>query len=193
MVRPLMLGEVGGEHGSASHGKEGVAFADARELENNGGIEPTFAGFDEKCFQRILVRHGSTVGAVGGQRIVDVRDLQDPGFQRNGVATKAVRIAAAIHLFMVMANDGKDGAKRFEGRADFFSDDGMLAHDLDFVCIQRAGFKEDTFRHGKFADVMKPAGDAEFLQIFFGKTETFPQLLGVGHQQVRVTVAEVPF
>ena len=44
------LGEVGGQHGSASHGKEGVVFADARELQNDGGIEPAFVGFDEKCF-----------------------------------------------------------------------------------------------------------------------------------------------
>src|SRR5258708_30750747 len=72
----LLLGEVGGEHGSASHGKEGVAFADARELENNGGIEPTFSGFYEKRFQRIFVRHCSTGGAVGGQHLVDGPDLQ---------------------------------------------------------------------------------------------------------------------
>src|SRR6266849_8684793 len=185
------LGEVGGQHRSAPHGEKFVVFVDPRELQDYGRIEPALLGFAEEYLQRLFVTKGATIGAIGGQRIVNVRDLQEPGFQRDSISAKAVWIPAAIHFFMMMANDGENGAKRLEGRADFFADDGMLAHDLCFHSVQRAGLKKDTFRYGKFADVVKPAGDAEFLHIFLAKAKTFSQLLGVGHKKVRVAVAEV--
>src|SRR5260370_28269538 len=63
----LLLGEVGGEHGSASHGKEGVAFADARELENNGGVEATLSGVEDKRFLLLFLEPRLEVQAVCGE------------------------------------------------------------------------------------------------------------------------------
>src|SRR5258708_28500357 len=92
---------------------------------------------------------------------------------------------------MMMADDGEYAAKRFKRRADFFADDGMLSHDFCFRRVQGSGFKKDTFRDSDFADVVKPAGTAEFLQVFFFKTKTFPQLLCVVHQKFRMAIPHI--
>src|SRR4029077_17797386 len=40
---------------------------------------------------------------------------------------------------------------------------------------------------------MEPAGDAEFLQVYFSKVKAFPQLLHVCHQAFRVAIPQVLF
>lgn len=113
----------------------------------------------------------SAVGAVGGERVVDVHNLEDSGFEGDGVAAKAVGITAAVHFFVMVANDRENGAKRFVGSADLFAKNGMLAHDFCFGGIQRTRLLKDTFGHGNFADIVKPAGDAQFESVFIAQAE----------------------
>lgn len=48
--------------------------------------------------ERLGDRHGSAVGAVGGQGIEDIGGCDDPGLEGDLVAFQAARIAGAIEL-----------------------------------------------------------------------------------------------
>src|SRR5713226_5152859 len=93
----------------------------------------------------------------------------------------------------MMPDHWEDSAKRLERRADFFSNYGMLLHDSSFFRVQRTRFKKNAFWHVYFSYVVKPTGNAEFVQVFVSKTEAFSQLLRVGHQTLRVTIPQVLF
>src|SRR5439155_17022897 len=95
------------------------------------------------------------------------------------LSAKAIRIAAAIHFFMMMPYHWEDSAKRLERRADSLSNNRMLLHDSSFFRVQRPGFKKNAFWHVNLSYVVEPAGDAEFEQVVVTKTEAFSQLLCV--------------
>jgi len=59
----------------------------------------------------------------------------------------------------------------------------MLAHDAGFLCVQRAGFEQDAFRHGDFSHVVKPASDAKFPDVLVLEVHASSKLLGVGEKQ----------
>ena len=134
-----------------------------------------------------------TVGAIRGQRIIDVRDLKDPGFEGYGFTAQSVGIATAIHFFMMVANDRENGAKRFEGRADLFASDRMFANDAGFGGIEKAGLEKDMFRNSNFADIVQPASDAKLENVFVAKAETSSQKLGVIQEKIGMAVAEILF
>src|SRR5713226_9919890 len=105
------LSIVGGRHRSSPHGGAFAVSTDLRELQNHGCIEPANAGFGEECLQGLFGRQSAPVGTVGSKCIVDVRDLQNSRFQRNGFSAKAIWIPATIHFFMMMSYHRKDAAK----------------------------------------------------------------------------------
>src|SRR5260370_14426747 len=94
---------------------------------------------------------------------------------------------------MMMPDHWEDSAKRLERRADFLSNNRMLLHDSSFFRVQRTGFKKNAFWHVYFSYVVKPTGNAEFVQVVVSKTEAFSQLFCVCHQTLRVPIAQVLF
>ena len=137
------------------------------------------------------MREGLAVGAVGCESIVDVGDLQDSGFQGDGVTAEAIGIAAAVQSFVMVANDRENVAKRFEGRADLFAGDGMFAHDASFFGIERAWLEKDAFWNGNFADVVQPTGDAKLEDGLVVEVEAPAQELGVAQEKIGMAVAEI--
>jgi len=88
-----------------------VPFGNSRKFYNDGGVEPTAVGFSKEDRQGFVVRESFAVGTIGGQRVVDVRDLQNSGIQGDSFAAQAIGIAAAVHFFMVMPDDWENRAK----------------------------------------------------------------------------------
>src|SRR6266446_168716 len=189
--QPLRV--VGGQHRSSPHGEVFVVSADLGELPHHGRIEPAVLGFGIESLQGFFGRESSPVRAIGSQCIVDVRDLQNSRFQRNGFSAKAIRIPTPVHFFMMMSDHRQDSAKRLERRADFFSNNRMLLHDSSFFRVQRTGFKKNAFWHVNFSNVVEPTGDAEFVQVVVSQTEAFSQLLCICHQTLRVAIPQVLF
>src|SRR5258706_141335 len=88
----------------------------------------------------------------------------------------------------------RPGRKKNHARAsDYWGKNLMLLHDSSFFRVQRPGFKKNAFWHVNFPYVVKPTGDAEFVQVFFSKTEAFSQLLRICHQTLRVAIPQVLF
>jgi hypothetical protein len=111
--------------------------------------------------ERPFMGQGLAIGTIGGQSVVDIHDLQNAGAQWDFVTYETVGIAASIHAFVVVANDGKGIAKRFEWSTNALAHNGMLTHDRHFLCVKLAGFKEDRVRNSYFADVVDQTGDAQ--------------------------------
>jgi len=139
------------------------------------------------------VRESLAVGAVGSERIVDVCDLQDSGFQRDGISAKAVGIAAAVQFFVMVANYRENVTKRFEGRADLFAGDGMLAHDAFLFGAQGTRLEKDAVWHGNFANIVQPAGNAKIENVLVVEAETSAQEFGVAQEKIGMAVAEILF
>src|SRR6266478_2933248 len=184
---------VGGQHCSSPRGEVFAVSADLGELQHHGCIEPAVPGFGIESLQGFFGMESSPVRTIGSQCVVDVSDLQNSRFQRNGLSAKAIGIAAAVHLFVMMPDHGEDSAKRLERRANFFSNHRMLLHDSSLLGVQGPGFKKNAFWHVYFSYVVKPTGNAEFVQVFVSKTKAFSQLLRVCHQTLRVAIPQVLF
>ena len=124
------------------------------------------------------------IAAFAGQRIVNVGKGNDLRGNRNLVAAKPVRIAAAVVTLMMPAADIICNAnQRFilmEGKAleDGRADGGMGFHHLKFLTRQPAGFIEDGIRYVDFADVMKGGSSADERNIVFRQRI----LVGLGDQ-----------
>ena len=123
-------------------------------------------------------------------RVVDVRDLQNLRPERDFLPTKPIGITASVHSFMMVPYHRQDAAKRLQRRADFFSNDRMLPHNLRFFRIQGPWFKKDAIWHRHFPYIMKPTGYLQFPQVFLSQTETLPQPLGVSREPLRVPVPQ---
>ena len=102
---------VGGQHCSSPDREVFAVSADLGELQHHGCIEPAVPGFGIKSLQGFFGMESSPVRTIGSQCIVNVGDLQNSRFQRNGLASKAIRIAAPVHLFMMMPDHWEDSAK----------------------------------------------------------------------------------
>ena len=61
--------------------------------------------------RRLFPRQRTTVWTMRGQGVVDVSDSDDLGEQRDLVAAKSKRIAAAVQSFVMKPNDGPHGAQ----------------------------------------------------------------------------------
>jgi hypothetical protein len=98
---------------------------------------------------------------------------------------------AAVHLFVMVANERENVAKRFEGRADLFAGDGVRAHDACLFGVQGARLEKDAVWHENFADIVQPAGDAKIENVLVVEAEASAQEFGVAQEKIGVAVAEV--
>src|ERR1700694_4344112 len=76
------------------------------ELRKDASIPPSLADFVFHDFQRFHGCKSAFVRPVRSQSIVHIHDLQNPGSQGDLFAFQSVGVAGAIHLFMVMTNNG---------------------------------------------------------------------------------------
>src|SRR5260370_6302773 len=132
-------------------------------------------------------RESFAVGPIGRQGVVDIGDLNDVRIERDALSPKSIGVSASIYPFVVVADDGEDLAKRFEGLADVLSHDRMLLHDGGFLGSQAARLQENVVRHGYFADVVDQTRRAKRLEIILGQPKTLSESDGKFHNPLGMT------
>jgi len=131
---------VGREHRVPSDGEVVAIPGNLRKLPDRVRVKPAVSCLRKKSLQRIFGWQRAAVRTLGGERIVDIRNLQNPCFQRNVLSAQVVRISAAVHFFMVMTNYGKNAAERLQRFANTFACDGMLLNNFSFLRVEWPGF-----------------------------------------------------
>ncbi len=89
---------------------------------------------------RFLLRPGRPVGTVRSQRVKHVNDRKKTGMQGDLVLAKPNRVAAAVPFLMMIMRDVDGLAQVRDGRQQFKGIARMLANDLPFIDVERAGF-----------------------------------------------------
>lgn len=97
-------------------------------------------------------------GRIGRHRVEGVDNRDDPCVERDRLADQAVRIAAPIPAFVVVADGREDFVRRPQWRANLRADDRVVFENVVFRCGQHAGLAEDRFRHGDFSDIVEGGG-----------------------------------
>ena len=91
------------------------------------------ARFVEQHLQGDGMRDRRPVGAVAGQRIVDIGDRDDLRQQRDGRAAQPIRIAAAVQRLVVRTDDRADAIERPQRRADPIANERMRLDQLELL------------------------------------------------------------
>ena len=104
------------------------------------------------------------IRAIGGQRVVAIDHRQDAGANRNLDALQSVRIAGAIPVLMMRANDRHHRIREVDRRQDVGADIDVQLHRLEFGRRQLAGLVEDALGHGQLAGVMQQRRGLDRLQ-----------------------------
>ena len=102
-------------------------------------VPPAFLHFVIHDRKRFVDGPGVFIRAASGQGVIDVHDGDDPHQNRNLVFFQAVRIARAVQLFMVVADQGNRVFCGAEALADRASHHGMRLHDVELVFGERSG------------------------------------------------------
>src|SRR5882762_2113916 len=110
-----------------------------RELADQGAVQPASICFFIENDQCVWERQVPPIRSIAGQCVADVHDLECADGQRYLFTVQAVRVAAAIHAFMMVANEGQYMAERFERRADLLSNEGVFLDNLALGGIERTG------------------------------------------------------
>src|SRR2546430_2052491 len=133
------------------------------------------------------------VWSVVNQGVKHIRNLQNARLQGDFLAAQAIRISRAVQSLMMMSNNWEYGTEGLEWCADLFSGDGMLPHDFPLLCVQPSRLEQDAIRYRQFPNVVKQAGQPQFLQILFGQAHGFSQLQGTVRKTVGMPICQGMF
>ena len=95
------------------------------------------------------------------------------------MAAQAVGITAAIRMLMMISDNGKYQAQRFQRAADVFAGDGVLLHDRPFFWGEIRPFFQDFIGHGDFSQVVEIAAAAQGHNRFFCQSQMASKIAGV--------------
>src|SRR5436190_23970243 len=100
------------------HSWNGRHAGDAEEGLDMFAQELAAGGFLQQVARRIFLRQRWTVGPMRRQRIVDVTDADDLREQRHLVASKSLRISAAVEPLVMAPDDRAHAPQRLQRRAE---------------------------------------------------------------------------
>src|SRR5438093_13498862 len=86
---------------------------------------------------RVERRERRAIGPLARHGVERVRDGEDAGAERDGVAGEPVGIAAAVETLVVAAHDPRGWAEEAEAREDRLAERRMLVHQAEFVGAER--------------------------------------------------------
>ena len=138
------------------------------------------------------VAEGRPVRPVGGQRVEAVDHRQDAGADRDLVAAQAARIADAVPVLVMGADDRHDRIRKLDRRQDVGADVDVRLHRLELVRCQLAGLVEDVLGNRQLAGVVEQRRRLDRLQRRrVGDAERPRQPHGVGLDAVDVVAGHV--
>src|SRR5579863_5693449 len=106
-------------------------------------------------FAGVIEGQGFTVWAVADHGVERVSDGKDSRPEWNLFAPKGAGIAAAVKKLLVSKHDFRRIAQERDANQHVIADFAMLAHDLLFVVVERAGFAKDAVGNGHLSDVVE--------------------------------------
>ena len=109
----------------------------------------------------LLGRLRLLVGALGGDRVVRVDHHEDAGREGDVVAADAARVAGAVVLLVVVADDLARAAQEVDLRHDLRPELGVAPHDVPLLGRQRAGLREDRVGDLELPDVVEHRAELE--------------------------------
>src|SRR5712664_4241841 len=146
-----------------------------RELADQGAVQPASICFFIENDQCVWERQVPPIRSIAGQCVADVHDLECADGQRYLFTVQAVRVAAAIHAFMMVANEGQYMAERFERRADLLSNEGVFLDNLALGGIERTGLGKYPIGDSDFADIVEQPRDSQRVKIVLGQTKALSE------------------
>jgi hypothetical protein len=109
--------------------------------------------------------HRRPVWPVGSHRLVSVAGEHDPGRQRDLVACEAVRVTAAVPTFILVPDRARNLAEAGDSAEDPLADHGVLAHQRQLTCVQRAWLEQNLRQNPELADIVQDRHVAELLEV----------------------------
>ena len=111
-----------------------------------------------------FVGHAPAVGPVRRQCVVAVDDRENARTNRDGVAFDAVRIAAAIPVLVVVADDRHHRIREVDRGENLGADRGVELHLLELGRRELARFVQDVLGHRNLAGVVEQRRRFDCLQ-----------------------------
>ena len=109
----------------------------------------------EQDSQRFLVGESWSVGTIRDEGVKTINDGKDASSDRNRFMFQSVRVSAPVPLFVVRQNNRNDWVRELNAVEDFRTDDWMNFHSIEFFGREASGFREDLFRYGELAYIVK--------------------------------------
>ena len=111
------------------------------------------------------------VRPVAGQGIIDIGDCNNACERMDVLALQMIRIAAAVHVLMVLSGDiAQRRSHEIVELAQFLpAGSGMAADDFELVITQGCRLIQDIYRHDDFADIVQQCTERKRKQLFTGK------------------------
>ena len=115
----------------------------------------------------LLLGQVLTVRPLRRQRVIHIGHHQNARQHTQLACNQAVRIAAAIHLFMVRSRDQSDGFKARDTAQQAIRICRMPPQNGPLVCIQFSRLVQHRVRHAQLANVVQQRGPAQIAQLPF--------------------------
>jgi len=151
---------------ATQHREEGVVYRRIR-------LRAAQAGEDRRhhvARDRLLVR------PVRGAGVPGVRDVHDPGDERDRLAAQPLGVARPIPALVVAADGREGGLQELDPRDDLRADGGMVADERHLLRREDAPLREDGVRDPDLADVVQDPAVLEVRERLLGEPELAPDL-----------------
>ena len=126
---------------------------------------------------------GDAVAVVLPERDEGIGHRQDACQERDAFAGQAVRVAAAVHAFVMIAHHVQSFAEHMvQGQGDAVAIHGVLFDDVPLRRVKLTRFVQDFQRSADLADIVQIAPVAQGFEIALAQVQAPAQLEGdVGH------------
>jgi hypothetical protein len=121
-----------------------------------------------------------------GHRICDIGYCQNTGLNANLVTLKPMRIARAIHPFVVLEGGLGNRPRKFDPLENLIPGLRMHLDERHLHVAQPARLDQYLHRHGHLADIVEDAGDIDAGDLIFGKPQGTGDGLGKAGHTIRM-------
>ena len=151
------------------------------------GVE-RLARLNGQLLHHVLQRQSAAILAVGGESIQIVDGREDSSSHGNLCALQSHRIAGAVPLLVVGADDGHDRVRKADAFQNLCPDQGMNLHLLELFGSKASGFGDNVFGHGQLANVVQQGGGVQRLQLGAADAQFLGDFNGIDPHTLQVIV-----
>src|SRR5207237_1350242 len=143
---------------------------------------------DGQLLHHVLQRQSAPVLTVGSESIQVVDSRQDTCSYGNFCTLQSHRIAGAIPLLVVGADDGHDRVRKADAFQNLCPDQGVNLHLLELFGSEASGFGDNVLGDGKLANVVQQGGRVQGFQLGAANAQFLGDFDGVDAHTLQVIV-----